>query len=273
MKPRVTIVGLGLVGGSLARALAGKRYALVGVDRNAATRRAARRSRCFVRVTASLERGLVGAQVVVLAASPAANLVLLRRVDQSAGRAPRYRRLIVTDVGSVKRQICALGAALHRVDFVGGHPMAGRERSGFAASEPRLFRGRPWILTATGSRNARRAVRRIVEDAGARPAVLSAADHDRAMAFLSHLPQLVACALLDAARRDAVAGTRLSLAGPAFADMTRIARSPRRLWREILGQNRDELRRALRSLCSALSSASAPRSNQSGVLFRHTHRR
>ena len=251
MKPKVAIFGLGLVGGSLALALARRGYPLSGIDRSAAALAAARRSRAFVLVTRKPERALAGADIVVLAAPPRANLGLLRRL---ARRVRGARRLIVTDVSSVKRTICALAASLPGVDFVGGHPMAGRERSGFGASYASLFRGRPWILTPTGSRRARRLVRRIVVDAGARPVALSAVEHDRAVAFLSHLPQLVAWALRDAARGDRVGRARRSLAGPAFVDMTRIAKSPRRLWREILGQNRDELKRALRAFRTALAS-------------------
>jgi prephenate dehydrogenase len=81
---------------------------------------------------------------------------------------------------------------------------------------------------------------------------LTAAEHDRAVAFVSHLPQLVSWALLDAARRDAVAARHLDVAGPGFADMTRLARSPRALWREILGENAPEVRRALRTFAAAL---------------------
>jgi prephenate dehydrogenase len=252
MRPRVVIVGLGLVGGSLARALALKRYAVVGVDRRASTLAAARRSGAFALTTRSLERAVEGADLVVLAAPPDANLALLRRLASGARRAARP--LAVTDVSSVKRRICALGASLSGVAFVGGHPMAGRERSGFAASRPGLFRGRPWILAPTSSARAQRLVRMIVRDAGARPVVLAPAEHDRAVAFLSHLPQLVAWGLRDAVRRDPVGRRRRALAGPAFADMTRIARSPRRLWRQILRENRAELARALRGFRRALVS-------------------
>jgi prephenate dehydrogenase len=252
MKPRVVVIGIGLVGGSLARALAQRRYAVVGVDRRASALAAARRSGAFALTTRSLERGLVGADLVVLAAPPDANLALLRRLDRRARRSSR--RLVVTDVSSVKRRICALGASLSGVAFVGGHPMAGRERSGFAASRPDLFRGRPWILAPTSSRRAQRLVRLIVRDAGARPVVLAPAEHDRAVAFLSHLPQLVAWALREAVRRDPVGSRRRALAGPAFVDMTRIAKSPRRLWRQILRENRAELGRALRGFRAALVS-------------------
>jgi prephenate dehydrogenase len=81
--------------------------------------------------------------------------------------------------------------------------------------------------------------------------ILEAGEHDRALAFLSHVPQITAWALFEAARRDPVAGRALSLAGPGFADMTRLARSPRGLWREILAQNRREVDRALRALRAA----------------------
>jgi prephenate dehydrogenase len=87
---------------------------------------------------------------------------------------------------------------------------------------------------------------------GARPVRLAPADHDRAVAFLSHVPQLVSWALLEAARADRVGARNLAIAGPGFRDMTRLARSPRSLWRQILAQNRREVRRALAAFTSAL---------------------
>jgi len=251
MKPRVAVVGLGLVGGSLARALARKGYRLAGVDTSALTRRAAKRSGVFVLVTGRLADALEGAELVVLAAPPLANLRLLREID----RDERRPRLLVTDVSSVKRRICAAGARLAHLDFVGGHPMAGRERGGFAASDPGLFRGRPWILTPARSRRALARVRALVRDVGARPVSLAPEAHDRAVAFVSHLPQLVAWALADAARAGRTRAPLHRLAGPAFLDMTRIAKSPRALWREILSENRDELGRALRAFRRALMSS------------------
>jgi hypothetical protein len=108
---------------------------------------------------------------VVLAAPPEANLRLLRRIARSA--APG---LVVTDVGSVKRPICREAARLGLAGFVGGHPMAGSEAAGFAASSPDLFHGRPWILTG-GSERALRKVRVLVRCLGARPVLLSAREH------------------------------------------------------------------------------------------------
>jgi prephenate dehydrogenase len=246
-RPSVAIVGLGLIGGSLLRALTRSGYDVLGVDRPAVLRqvRAARAAAALASDLAAVRR----ADVVVLAAPPAANLKLLRavaRLDRREG--------VITDVGSVKLPICREAARLAIANFVGGHPMAGSERHGFAASRADLFARRPWILTpASGARRGLRAVRSLALAVGARPYALGAAEHDRVVAFLSHVPQLAAWALLEAARGDPVARRNLELAGPGFHDMTRLASSPRPLWREILKANRKELGRAVRAFRRALA--------------------
>jgi prephenate dehydrogenase len=243
-RPVAAIAGLGLVGGSLARALTRAGWAVIGVDRAPVLARA-RRARAIARA-AALEEAAAAADVVVLAAPPDANLRLLRRLA-------RFPDVVSTDVGSVKRPIGLAAARLGLRSFVGGHPMAGSERSGFAASSPDLFRGRPWILTpGPAPRGAIALVRRLVHAAGARVVAMDAREHDRAVAFLSHLPQLAAWALLDAARADGVARRRLALAGPGFRDMTRLARSSRGLWRQILAHNRGHVAVALRALIHEL---------------------
>jgi len=192
---------------------------------------------------------LAGADLLVLAAPPRASLALLRRVARSAPVS-----LVITDVTSIKRDIVAEARRLGLRRFVGGHPVAGNEGRGFAASRSDLFRARAWILTpedAEGS--AVRAVRSLVRATGARPVAMTAREHDRVLAFLSHVPQIVAWALQAAALRDPSARQRLALAGPGFRDMTRLARSPRALWREILKGNRDEVARALAAFSRALA--------------------
>jgi len=245
---RVAVVGLGLIGGSLARTLSAAGHDVCGVDRPAVVRRA-RRARA-IRQALSLAQAAGWAEVLVLAAPPRANERLLRQV---AGIATP--RLVVTDVSSVKQPIVAQARRLRLRRFVGGHPIAGSERSGFRASRGGLFEGAAWALTPTTATDpgALRRVRRLVRDAGARPIVLDAARHDRALAFLSHLPQVVAWALAGAARADAVARAELRLAGSGWRDMTRLARSPVGLWSEILAANRAELLRARRALARALA--------------------
>jgi prephenate dehydrogenase len=242
----VAVVGLGLIGGSLAKALSRAGHDVLGVDRPGPCRAALRARAIARRVT--LEQAAGEAAVVVLAAPPAANRQLLRQLARVAPA-----RLAITDVGSVKAGIVRDAARLGLSSFVGGHPIAGRERSGFRAASAELFRGRPWILTPSRSPGAEARVRRLVLATGARPVRMRAEAHDRLMAFVSHLPQVVAWALLRAARNDTSTRRRLALAGPGFRDMTRLAKSPRGLWREILRENRREIARALRAFAGALS--------------------
>ena len=116
------------------------------------------------------------------------------------------------------------------------------------------------MLTPEGaSARAVREVRALVRATGARPVAMTAARHDRVLAFLSHLPQVVAWALHEAAATDPAARRHLALAGPGFRDMTRLHRSPRALWREILAGNRDEVRRSLRAFARALRPFAGPR--------------
>lgn len=245
----MTVIGLGLVGGSLARALTGAGHVVTGVDTSAVLRRASR-ARAIARGVPSPWRGaadaMIAADIVVLAAPPRANRRLLDAVAKSGTRA------IVTDVGSVKGPIVSRALALGLARFVGGHPMAGTEGSGFAASDATLFAGRRWILTPARGHSVPAALRRMIAATGAQAMVMTAAEHDRAAAFLSHVPQVVAWALARAAAGDPVARRRRAMAGPGFRDMTRLAKSPRPLWREILQENRAEVRRALRALMAAL---------------------
>ena len=185
--------------------------------------------------------------LVVLAAPPATNLRLLRRLARVAPPG-----LVLTDVSSVKSDIVREAARLGLRGFVGGHPMAGTEKRGFAASSAGLFQGATWWLVPSRSARANRSVRALVRDAGAHPVSTDAARHDRVMAFLSHAPQVVAWALFEAARRDPVARGHIRHAGPGFRDMTRLARSPRALWQDILAANRVEVRRALAALGRSL---------------------
>lgn len=246
-RPTIAVVGLGLIGGSIARGLTRGGWRVLGVDRRGALA-AAQASRAIERGFVSLAVAARHAQVVFLAAPPSANLRALRELAAMDPRPP-----VITDVGSVKAPICAAARRLGLAAFVGGHPMAGTQGRGFAASSAGLFRGRAWVLVHEPAAGAQaRVVAALVRALGARVKRMAAADHDRAVAFVSHVPQLVSWALADAARRDAVAGAHLDVAGPAFADMTRLAASPRALWREILAENASEVRRALRAFAAAL---------------------
>ncbi|PYS96252.1 MAG: prephenate dehydrogenase/arogenate dehydrogenase family protein [Acidobacteria bacterium] len=240
---RIAIVGVGLIGGSIGlavrRRMPGVR--VVGVDRGGVLRRAL--SRGAVQAGAgSLARGLQGCDLVILALP----------VDAIALALPRVARLappgaLVTDVGSTKGAIvaaarrCGLGQR-----FVGGHPMAGSERSGVGHADGGLFVGAPWILCpGVAGPPAIERVRRLVRRLGARPALFDARRHDAIVARLSHLPQLASVAMVNAAARGPAAGA-LRLAGPAFRQMSRLAGSSPRLWAGILESNRAAVVQALR---------------------------
>jgi prephenate dehydrogenase len=247
-RPTVAVIGLGLVGGSLARALTAAGYRVTGIDWPLVVRRAlATRAIAVGRTRAE---AAAACEVVLLAAPPATNLRLLRRLAKLARPG-----LVVSDVSSVKGEIAREARRLRLRGFVGGHPMAGSEKRGFAASSARLFTGRPWWIVPGRDARATRVVRALVRATGARPITIGPATHDRAMAFLSHAPQVVSWAILDAARHDPVARRQLRRAGPGFRDMTRLARSPRPLWREILDSNRDEVARALAAVVRELRRA------------------
>lgn len=242
---RVAIAGLGLVGGSIARGLAAAGHHVTGVDDPAVLRRA-RRVGAIAASAASAAEAAARSDVVFLAAPPRANLRLLRTLAVGGHGA------IVTDVGSVKRPICAEAVRLGLGRFIGGHPMAGSAAAGFGASDAALFEGRAWVLTPAAGQRPPRRLLALIRDLRARPVVTTPAEHDRAVAFLSHVPQIVAWALADAARADAATRRHLRLAGPAYRDMTRIAGSPRKLWAQILDQNGAEVRRALEAFRRAL---------------------
>jgi prephenate dehydrogenase len=153
----------------------------------------------------------------------------------------------VTDVGGTKRDIVAAARALTTpTAFVGGHPLGGGERGGFAFARPDLFAGRPWIFTPDGRESAEAVERlsRFVIGLEAKPSILSADEHDRVMAFVSHLPQLVASALMDTVG-SAAQGEGLRMAGRGLVDTTRLASSPADVWRDICLTNADSIGDAL----------------------------
>jgi prephenate dehydrogenase len=152
---------------------------------------------------------------------------------------------------AVQADLAAAGIPLDRI--CGSHPMAGKELSGPAAASSELFLGRPWVLcpSPSTSREALAAVRQVAEQCGAEPVVMTAEEHDAAVALVSHLPQVAAsavAAVLAAAERP------LTLAGPGLQDTTRIAASDPRLWVEVLRQNAASVAPLVRSLGEEVAS-------------------
>jgi prephenate dehydrogenase len=244
---RVAIAGLGLIGGSIAARLRRSAPAvrIAGVDTRPVLERA--RARGLVDDGCDTVHGL-DADLVVLAAPIDATLQLMEQLAGSPATAP-----LVTDTCSIKRQVMTGAAGVPR--FIGGHPMAGKEQSGLDHADADLFAGRPWLLVAANQESDdAQAVAAIVEALGAIPLFVDAAWHDRVMAYVSHLPQLLAVALMNAAG-EACGEQGLAIAGRAFREMTRVASSPPDLWDGILRGNADNVQAALDELRAQLPSA------------------
>jgi prephenate dehydrogenase len=255
---RLAIVGVGLLGGSVAKAVRAQGLAreIVGVGRDLTRLEPARRDGTLDRVTTDLAAGIAGADRVVLAATVIANESLLVPVWRTA--APGA---IVTDVGSTKRGIVAaaerLAPSRRDVAFVGSHPMAGSEKAGYAVARVDLFQNAIVVVTPTDT-TAPATAKSIAEfwmAQGARVVTLDPATHDRAVAAISHLPHVAAWALVDAVMR--FEPEAMAVAGRGFKDTTRIAASDPDVWREILLDNREALRASLVSYRGALDDLEA----------------
>jgi prephenate dehydrogenase len=245
MLGRVTVVGCGLIGGSIVKGLRARGGAdpLAAVDRPEVLQAA----RAFVDEAcpagSAEARSLVARSNLVVLAAPVGAIVhdlpwVLDGIDPGAA---------VTDAGSVKGAILAAARSHARTRrFLGGHPMAGRETGGFEASRADLFERARWFMVGAAASDPD-VVERVTELAtflGASPVTMDAAEHDRAMAYVSHVPHVVASAIYDAAARAGVLGA----AGPGFRDMTRIAGGPTNVWRDIVDLNREPMGRALHEL-------------------------
>ncbi|OFW03681.1 MAG: hypothetical protein A3I61_01905 [Acidobacteria bacterium RIFCSPLOWO2_02_FULL_68_18] len=252
--PRIAIVGLGLIGGSIAFAArrAWPSTFVLAIDRQAVLREGlARRA---IDEAADDLSAVGGADLIVLAAPVRQNVALLRQIAPLASPSA-----VVTDVGGTKRTIVDAAASLPEpVTFVGGHPLGGGARGGFEFATASLFSRRPWIFTPPAGEPGpavRHAIVRLsafVSGLGAHPTTMSAADHDRLLAIISHLPQLAATALMEVVGTT-VAGAGLRLAGQGLVDTTRLASSPADVWRDICLTNGDEIGRALDLLIERLS--------------------
>ena len=236
------VVGLGLIGSSVALALSANGWRVTGDDAvPAVTREACERG--------IIEDGGVDGATLVVIATPASTVarlahdILATNVDPS---------LIVTDVAGVKASITADVADPR---FVGGHPMAGSELKGFAGARADLFHGATWVLTpiTTTTPDTYTTLHGIIRELGANVVAVNADDHDRLVALASHVPHLVAGALMNEAALVAEPDpVLLQLAAGGFRDMTRVAAGDPAIWPDILFENRDAVTATLRSLVDRL---------------------
>ncbi len=247
---RVGIFGLGLIGGSIA--LGARRtwphITLVGFDRSREILDTARGK--VVHETVTSLGGLASCDLIILAIPVNAIVELMPVLARVETRA------VITDVGSTKRQVIAAARAAGVTSFVGGHPMGGSAHVGLEFARPDMFVTRPWLFvsqTATPPASASR-LDRFARGCGATPHWFDAEAHDRAVAYVSHLPQLLSVALMNAASSSIAADGGLTAVGRAFTEMTRLASSPSGMWVDIIASNGDFVAEALKALVANLPS-------------------
>lgn len=245
---QVAIIGLGLMGGSIAQDLVGSGTRILAYEQADEVARAALESGSIDEVLDASLHGIERADLVILAVPVDQTLALLTRLSRIVSPGT-----VLTDVGSTKATIVAeaervgLGAA-----FVGSHPLAGDHRSGWGASRPGLYRGAP-IFVCPGEESAPAAVERVLDfwsALGGHCQLLDPREHDTRMAWVSHLPQIASTAIANAV---AGAGYRSGQVGPGGRDMTRLAASSPAMWSAICRANQEPIQQAISALQEQLA--------------------
>jgi prephenate dehydrogenase len=247
---QITIIGTGLIGGSLGLALRKKKFAgrIVGCDREATLEKA---RRCGAIDAGSPNPGdaVHGSQVIVLATPVLAIVDLIERIGSVLPA-----KALLTDVGSTKTAVVERALQVFGKNaakkFVAGHPMAGKELSGVDYADADLFHNAVWFLTPLPGQNLNEGLfaefTGWIDQIGARIAMLPPQDHDRLCAWISHIPQMISTALASALVEEFGADAPLlSAGGRALQEMTRISASPYSMWRDIAISNKRNLEDAL----------------------------
>ncbi len=247
---QITIVGTGLIGGSLGLALKEHGFAgrIVGSDRAPVLTRA--------RAKGAIDEGMVnphdairGSQVVVLATPVGAIIDLISELGPALPKGS-----LLTDVGDTKVQVLSCAQSVFgdrtRVCFLGGHPMAAREPAGVDFADAKLFRDSAWFLTPSTAQKIHEGIAgeyvEWIEKIGARIAVIEAAEHDELCAWISQVPQLLATALAAGLIQEyGPDAPLLDVGGSALRDIARIARSPYAIWRDIAITNKSNIEACL----------------------------
>ena len=251
---QVTIVGCGLIGGSFAMALrrTGQSDQILGWDTDAAALEEARKRGIIDKIDPAFDREEQSLSDLIYFAMP------VRAIINFFKTYPRFATpgCLITDSGSTKVEICAAARKYLTLDinFVGGHPMAGSHLGGIGQARSDLFQAAQYLLVI--SENQRSAsiehFRQTLDAFGCRVEVTTAEHHDRAIAYVSHLPQLLSSALAATVKRQIDAERLGTFAGPAYRDLTRLSSSPWGIWQDILATNAANVDEALSSFIDLL---------------------
>lgn len=253
---RIGFIGLGLIGGSIAKAVR-KFYPdseMLAYDTNRTTLSAALKDGTMDLACTSIDSQFAGCRYIFLCAPVASNSSCL-----SALKPYLSKDTVLTDVGSVKtgihREIAAAGM---EANFIGGHPMAGSEKSGYGNSNDHLIENAYYVLTPTASVSPEKvaAYSELVQSLGAIPLILDHQDHDYITAVISHLPHIIASSLVNLVRdSDSAEGTMKAIAAGGFRDITRIASSSPVMWQQICLENRENILKTLDDYIRTLETA------------------
>ncbi|MFH1305818.1 MAG: prephenate dehydrogenase/arogenate dehydrogenase family protein [Candidatus Omnitrophota bacterium] len=247
---KVAVIGMGLIGGSIGKALIKRKLAneVVGVfRRQSSLDRAVKEGAISTGYLNSLDEALAGAEVVFIATPVPTIKTVLKNIAASV----RGKKILVTDVGSVKKEISDYALNFKKeFSFVGGHPLAGSEESGVEHSNAGIFEKAPCILTRDPltCEDDLRKIQALWQAMGAVVSVMTPEEHDAIVSFTSHLPHVVAYALAGSQKKE-----DLKYTSTGFKDTTRIAASDPRLWSDIFMDNRGNVLSALAKFRETLS--------------------
>jgi len=241
---KITIIGVGLIGGSLGLALKEKKlnFKIVGIDKQKIIEKAIARGAIDEGIV-NLEEGIKEADIIIIATPVKTILNILTQINPFLKKG-----CIVTDTGSTKKQIVERANRVLSEDifFVGGHPMAGSEEYGIDSADSHLFQDKTYILTPTHKSNlgALEKISLLIKMIGAKKLILDPLEHDRIVSAVSHLPQIIAVSLINAIGELALRGDNnnyFKTIGEGFKDMTRIASSPYKIWEDICETNQENI--------------------------------
>ena len=250
---RAAILGVGLIGGSIARVLknSGLAAQVVGSGRSRENLDAALKLG-VIDEALSAEDAVRGADLVILCMPVLSIIPTLEKIASSVEKGA-----LVTDVGSTKGEIVrqAVKIAGGRFTFIGSHPIAGSEKTGAAASSDSLFKGRKCIITPpeTAPKDALDKLKKLWQAAGMDVVEMDSAKHDRVMAAVSHLPHMAAYGLVNTVRNEAGSDELLKFAAGGFKDFTRIAASSPEMWADITAANAQAVTELIRKMKDQLS--------------------
>lgn len=250
---KISILGLGLIGGSIARALrqSDNDFRICAVSGHMESIDAALKDGVIDEGGDSLPEFIRGSDIIILTAPVDVNLGYLKVIKPYL-----TERTVLTDAGSVKQPIMRAAADLGLSEcFIGGHPMAGSEKKGYANSSSELLKGARYIITP-GESSSPEAVERLKELVvltGAIPVIMTPEEHDRSTALVSHVPHLLSAALVNLVRDNETPDGMLGkLAAGGFRDLTRISSSDPALWEQICMENRGEISELLEAYASSV---------------------